>query len=207
MPQLAPHQYIPRYLTQPELRAFFDVITDPRDRALFAVIYHYGLRVSEVALLERRDVDLERGRIVVKRVKGGFWIERPLFASSAELLRRHLTATHASGCGALFPGRVGALQKRQIQARFVLYRDRAGLDTRYGCHSLRHSIATHLLDAGVSLEFVQDHLGHRSIRSTSIYGKVSAQRRVALFRKLEATPWIVDPNATEPRAPKERGAS
>ncbi len=148
MPELAPHQYIPRYLTQPELRAFFDAITDPRDRALFAVIYHYGLRVSEVALLTRKDVDLERGRIVIKRVKGGFWIERPLFASSAALLRHQLVSTHDSGRDALFPGRMGALQKRQIQARFVRYRDRAGLDTRYGCHSLRHHADTGVMPSG-----------------------------------------------------------
>lgn len=93
----------------------------------------------------------------------------------------------------LFPGRSGPLRKRQIQALFTRYRDRAGLDRRYTCHGLRHSIATHLLDAGVSLEFVQDHLGHQSIRSTSIYARITDQRRAAVFRELEASPWIVNP--------------
>jgi len=49
------------------------------------------------------------------------------------------------------------------------------------------------LDAGVSLEFVQDHLGHQSIRSTSIYARITDQRRAAVFRELEASPWIVRP--------------
>jgi len=49
------------------------------------------------------------------------------------------------------------------------------------------------LDAGVSLEFVQDHLGHQSIRSTSIYARITDQHRASLFRKLESSPWIVRP--------------
>lgn len=194
MPIPAPHQYLPRYLTQPELRAFFQAITDPRDRALFAVVYHYGLRVSEVGLLACGDVDLARHRIVVKRLKGGFWTERPLFASTEHLLESYLAQAPGNGPGPLFPGRAGPLRKRQIQTLFARYRARAGLDSHYTTHSLRHSIATHLLDAGVSLEFVQDHLGHRSIRSTSIYARITDRHRAALFQKLEASPWIVNPN-------------
>jgi integrase len=52
------------------------------------------------------------------------------------------------------------------------------------------------LDAGVALEFVQDHLGHQSIRSTSIYARITDHHRTALFRKLERSPWIVQPAAT-----------
>jgi integrase len=155
---IGPASRLPRYLTQLEVRAFFRGIRDRRDRALFSLIYHYALRVAEVALLTREDVDLERGRIVIKRLKGGAWTEQPLFASTARLLRTHMARAHASPGDPLFRGRLGPLRKRQIQALFTKYRDRAGLDRRYTCHGLRHSIATHLLDAGVALEFVQDHL-------------------------------------------------
>lgn len=187
-------QYIPRYMTQAEVSAFFKVVRSDRDRALFALVYLYGLRVSEVALLRWGDVDFDRSRIVIRRVKGGAWAERPLFAACRPLLERvprkgNDTATP------LFPGRGGPLKKRQIQALFVGYRDAAHLPRHYTCHSLRHSIATHLLDAGVSLEFVQDHLGHQSIRSTSIYARITDQHRAALFRQLEASPWIVNPEA------------
>jgi integrase/recombinase XerC len=95
--------------------------------------------------------------------------------------------------GPLFPGRRGPLRKRQIQELFVRYRDQAGLQPRYTCHCLRHSIATHLLDAGMSLEFVQDHLGHRSIRSTSIYARITDRHRAAIFLRLEQSPWIIKP--------------
>jgi integrase len=186
-------QRLPRYLTQIEVRAFFRAIRSLRDRALFALVYHYGLRVGEVALLRREDVDFERGRIVIKRLKGGAWTEQPLFRATAGLLRRYLRATRGDPEGPLFRGRLGALKKRQIQALFTRYRDLALLPSRHTCHGLRHSIATHLLDAGVSLEFVQDHLGHQSIRSTSIYARITDRHRAALFQQLERSPWIVQP--------------
>jgi len=192
------NQRLPRYLTQPELRAFFATIDSERDQALFALTYLYGLRVGEVALHERGDVDLERRRILIRRLKGGAWSERPLFRSVEGLLRTLLRNAGASSNEPLFPGVSGALQKRQIQSLFSRYRDRARLSRRYTCHSLRHSIATHLLDAGVSLEFVQDHLGHQSIRSTSIYARITDHRRAAVFQELETSPWIVQPTAIPP---------
>jgi integrase/recombinase XerC len=195
VPSLAfPSQRLPRYLTQAEVHRFFEVIRDLRDRTLFALVYHHGLRVGEVALLQRGDVDLARCRIVVKRLKGGAWTEQPLFSATAVLLGRHLVSLNGAGPDTpLFPGRGGPLRKRQIQSLFARYRVRAGLPRHFTCHSLRHSIATHLLDAGVSLEFVQDHLGHQSIRSTSIYARITDHHRAALFQRLEASPWIVQP--------------
>lgn len=198
----SPLQRLPRYLTQPEVEAFFRVIHDGRDRALFALIYHYGLRVGEVALLTWGDVDFGRSRIVVKRLKGGAWSERPLFSLTTALLLALRGPEVCSPESPVFPGRRGPLRKRQIQERFVRYRRLAGLPGHFTCHGLRHSIATHLLDAGVSLEFVQDHLGHQSIRSTSIYARFTDHHRAALFRQLERSPWIVQPAA--PTAPIER---
>jgi len=183
----------PRYLTQDEVQGLFGVIESPRDQTLFALVYLYGLRVGEVSLLCRGDVDLERGRIIVRRLKGGVWNERPLFSSALELLHGYLGEDASSPEGPLFPGRSGPLRKRQIQDLFVRYRDQARLPDRYTCHCLRHSIATHLLDAGMSLEFVQDHLGHRSIRSTSIYARITDRHRAAVFLRLEESPWIVRP--------------
>jgi integrase len=190
---LGPGQRLPRYLTQIELRAFFAPIRSLRDRTLFALIYHYGLRVGEVALLQRGDVDLDRRRVVIKRLKGGVWTEQPLFSGTAALLRQHAARSRGDPSDPLFRGRRGPLKKRQIQSLFTRYRDLAHLPSRYSCHCLRHSIATHLLDAGVALEFVQDHLGHQSIRSTSIYARITDRHRAVLFQKLERSPWIVHP--------------
>lgn len=190
-----PHQRLPRYLTQAETRRFFAAIPDPRDRTLFALMYHHGLRVGEVLLLTRGDADLARGRLLVRRLKGGAWSEQILFAGTAELLRAHLARIPRGPGAPLFEGRFGPLRRRQIQLRFVRYRSAAGLPVHLTTHSLRHSIATHLLDAGASLEFVQDHLGHRNIRSTAIYARITDRHREARFRALERSPWIVQLSA------------
>lgn len=191
------HQRLPRYLTQPETEAFLAAIHSPRDRALFALVYHCGLRVGEVALLTRADVDLARGRILVRRLKGGRWSEQPLFARTLRLIEDHLgPGAEQHPDAPLFTGRKGALKKRQMQALFARYRSAAGLSPRYTCHSLRHSIATHLLDAGMSLEFIQDHLGHQDIRSTSIYARITDRHRAAAFARLESSPWIVQPGGS-----------
>lgn len=192
-PRLAVLPRLPRYFTQDELRRFFAVIETPRDRTLFTLIYHHGLRVGEVSLLRRCDVDLARGRILVWRLKGGAWAAQPLFPAAEALLRQHLAETAGESDSPLFLGRSGPLLKRRIQELFVRYRTRAGLPAHLTCHSLRHAIATHLLDADVSLEVVQDRLGHQSIRSTSIYARITDHHRAALFRRLETSPWIVQP--------------
>jgi integrase/recombinase XerD len=195
-----PNQRLPRYLTQEQTESFFAAIRELRDRALFTLIYHHGLRVGEVALLQRGDVDLFRGRVLIRRLKGGAWGEQPLFAAAVTLVGRWMAASSAAPSTPLFPGRDGAIQKRRIQALFSRYRDRGGLPAQATCHSLRHSIATHLLDAGVALEVVQDRLGHQSIRSTSIYARITDRHRAALFLRLESSPWIVQPGESEPRA-------
>lgn len=185
-------QRLPRYLTQEEVRAFLSVIEKSRDRALFAFVYLYALRVGEVPLHRRSDVDFTRHRIVIKRQKGGFWTERPLFSRVEELFREAGIEDLPAG-RPLFAGRSGPLRKRQIQSLFVAYRNRAGLSSRYTTHGLRHSMATHLLDAGEEIPVVQDHLGHRDIRSTMVYARVTDQKRAAVFQRLERSPWIVRP--------------
>lgn len=197
----------PKYLSQEEVRRFFGAIAAPRDHLIFLITYLYGLRVGEVALLRRCDVDLVRSRIVIRRLKHGYWVERPIFSSLFAPLGRYLEGSPGCDDDPLFPGRKGPLRKRQIQALFTRYRDAVGLSRRLTCHALRHAIATHLLDAGCSLEFVQDHLGHRSISSTSIYARITDRHRVALFRRLDRSPWIAQPHAARGRTNQRLSSS
>lgn len=201
-PASPPPLRLPRYLTQDEVRRFLGVVEHERDLLLFTLIYQHGLRVGEVALLRAGDIDLERERIIVRRLKHGIANEQVLFSGCAALLRRYLDARDVATTP-LFCGRSGPLRKRQIQALFTRYRDLAGLRRDLTCHGLRHAIATHMLDAGVSLEVIQDHLGHRSIRSTAIYARITSHHRAELFRRLESSPWIVQPpSPPEPDAPE-----
>lgn len=137
---------------------------DPRDKAIFGLIYLYGLRVSEATILKLEDVDLKRKRIFIRRVKGGAGGERPIFRSTEKLLRKYLAVRQEKGDG-LFTGRQGTLSRKRIHQLFKGYAQRAGLDPKSTVHSLRHSIATHLLETGMGIEFIKDHLGHRDIRN------------------------------------------
>jgi integrase/recombinase XerC len=162
-------------------------------------MYHHALRVGEVLLLRRVDLDLDRGRLLVRRLKGGAWSEQIVFNGTAAILRAYVARLTGAPDEPLFPGRTGPLRRRQIQLRFVRYRKRASLPEHYTTHSLRHSIATHLLDAGASLEFVQDHLGHQNIRSTAIYARVTNRLRESQMRTLERSPLIVQLDPDRPR--------
>jgi len=183
-------QELPKYLTQEEVEAFFSRIKDRRDRALFDLIYKYGLRVREAVLFELDDLDLKRNKIFVKRVKGGISGEKPLFRDSRRLLRAWLQE-RTGHTRALFTGREGRLSERRIQQLFKLYLKKARLKKDVGIHSLRHSIAIHLLDDGQSLEFVKDHLGHKYMKNTEVYARISDRRRSEVFDQLEISPAIV----------------
>ncbi len=195
MPPISSSSDPPKYLSQDEVARLFGVIEAPRDRALFTLIYLYGLRVSEATRLRRKDVDLVHARIVIRRCKGGIWGIRPFFASARALVTEFLGTVPPSDPEApLFPGRGGPLRKRRIQELFTRYARAAGLSSGATCHSLRHAIATHLLDAGESLEFVKEHLGHRRIENTAIYARVSNPARDRAFARLEKSSAIVHPS-------------
>ena len=173
-----------KYLSKEETERFFLCVKDPRDKVLFGLIYLYGLRVSEAILLKLSNVDLERGRIFIRRAKGGIGGERPLFKAAERLLRRYLRVRLETGDG-LFTGRQGNLKRQRIQQLFKKYARKAGISPRHSVHSLRHSIATHLLDAGEGIEFVKDHLGHRNIQNTMIYAQITDHKREEVFRRVE----------------------
>ena len=179
-----------KYLTQKELKKFFRQIKSPRDKALFGLVYFYGLRVSEVALLKLDDLDLKKKRIFIHRVKGGIAGERPLFKNAEKLIKQYFKKRLETGEG-LFTGRQGNLKRQRIQQLFKAYTRKAGLDSKYSVHSLRHSIGTHLLEAGEGIEFVKDHLGHKNIQNTMIYAQITDKKREETFKKLESNPEIV----------------
>jgi site-specific recombinase XerD len=173
-----------KYLSKEELERFFSCIKNPRDKALFGLTYLYGLRLSEALLLKLSYVDLENKRILIHRVKGGIGGERPLFITAEKIIRKYLKVRLDTG-DALFTGRQGNLKRQRVQQLFKGYAKKAGIDPKYSVHSLRHSIATHLLDAGEGIEFIRDHLGHTNIQNTMIYAQITNNKREEIFRRLE----------------------
>lgn len=175
-----------KYLSKEELERFFLCVKDPRDKALFGLTYLYGLRVSEATSLKLCDLDFEKKRIFIRRVKGGISGERPLFRTAEGLLRRYLEVRLETGDG-LFTGREGNLKRQRIYQLFKGYAREAGISARYSVHCLRHSIATHLLEAGEGIEFVRDHLGHRNIQNTMVYAQITDNGRREAFGRIEGS--------------------
>lgn len=162
------------YLSEKEVEEFLSVIDNPRDRALFGVIYHYGLRVAEVPLLRVQDVAAD-GTIFVRRVQSGIGGERPTPDALADLIKEYLAVRVPKG-DSLFTGRQGSLTRSRIQQLFKRYAGRAGIARESSVYCLRRSLAVHLLDAGHHIEYVQRRLGHVNIQNTSSYARFSKSR-------------------------------
>jgi integrase/recombinase XerC len=153
-----------------------------RDRAILETVYSAGLRVSELTGLDVGDVDLDAG---VALVRGKGRKERlallgpPATAAVRDWLAERPTLAGLRGgiAKALFLNKNGTrLSARSVGRLLEKYLKQAGLDPRCSPHSLRHSFATHLLDAGADIRSVQELLGHRSLGTTQIYTHVTTQR-------------------------------
>ena len=177
-------------MSQEEVKRFLDRITDKRDRALFLLIYKYGLRPSEAVSLNLVDLNLSHNRLFIRRSKGSLAGEKPLFKDVRRVVKAYLVGRNDNST-ALFTGLQGRLQIRRIQDLFRQYAKKAKLPAHFTTRSLRHSIAVHMLDAGLDIHFVQDHLGHKNIQNTQVYARISSSKRNQVFKDLEHSADIV----------------
>ncbi len=143
-----------------------------RDRAILELLYGSGLRVSEVSNLDMEDVNLREG---VVRVKGKGKKERivPLSGKCIDAMRSYLAQRiliKKKDGEAFFINRSGGrLTDRTIRRIVVKYAKEKGIPSRIGPHTLRHTFATHLLEAGADLRVIQELLGHSSLSTTQKY--------------------------------------
>jgi integrase/recombinase XerC len=153
-----------------------------RDRAILETLYSAGVRVGELTGLDLADVDLDGGLATVrgkgKRERLALLGPQAVDALRLWLERRAaLAGPRATKQPALFLNHRGSrLTSRSVGRLLEKYLAQAGLDPRTSPHTLRHSFATHLLDAGADIRSVQELLGHRSLGTTQIYTHVSTQR-------------------------------
>jgi integrase/recombinase XerC len=160
-----------------------------RDRAILETLYSAGLRVSELVGLEMDDLDLNDG---VATVRGKGRRERLALIGDAarQAIGKWLDARAAllEGNGrssvAVFVNKNGTrLSTRSVGRLLVKYLNKTGLDPRTTPHTLRHTFATHLLDAGADIRGVQELLGHKNLTTTQIYTHVSTQRLQESYQK------------------------
>ena len=178
-------QPLPVVLSRNEVRRLLAAVKETRFKAVLALIYHCGLRVSEVVRLRPCHLDSERGILRVIDGKGGRNREVPISPRMLERLRGYWRF-HGNrqwlfpGVGRAWCNRAQSLATAMgqatapmsvssVQAVMRLVVAAAGLEKPATCHSLRHSFATHLLEDGVSIRQVSTYLGHASLSSTLVY--------------------------------------
>lgn len=168
---------LPTVLSRDELRRFMAAVRNPKHRAILAIAYSAGLRVSEVVRLRPEELDRDRGLIRIRGGKGSK--DRCTLLSPAALA---LVDAYLERCGEpgrwLFPGSRPRrhLTPRSVQKVVAAARRRAGIGKHATPHVLRHSFATHLLENGTDLRLIQELLGHASVRTTQIYTHVSRRQ-------------------------------
>jgi len=150
-----------------------------RDRALLEVLYSTGLRISEAVGLDLLDLDLRERLLLVRDGKGGRDRRVPFSASSAEWIEGYIRVVRPQldqglEPKALFLGEKGRrLAGTSVRPVLAAYGKRAGLERRVTPHILRHTCATHLIQEGANLRYVQELLGHGSPETTMVYTHVS----------------------------------
>jgi integrase/recombinase XerC len=167
---------IPRALSTEAVNVLFEMAAhseDPaRDTAILEVLYGCGLRISELAGLKWDNVDMEERWLII--LGKGSKERRVPFGSYAQKALEQLWGKKTSGNGFVFAGRKGKpLTVRTVHRIVTTVASRGGLDGGTP-HVLRHSCATHLLERGASLKFVQELLGHENLATTQIYLTISA---------------------------------
>lgn len=194
-------QALPEVLSISEVHQILACLEEPRYRACLGTIYACGLRVDEGVHLQVHDIDGERQLVHIRQGKGS----RDRYVPLPQALLDHLRGywqTHRHALW-LFPARParGAtwssvttpITVRSVQRAFHAAVQASGVHKAATVHTLRHSYATHLLEAGVNLRLIQAYLGHRSAQSTSLYTHLTQpteQRATeAINRVITDLPW------------------
>lgn len=150
------------------------------------MVYASGLRVSEVVALKREHIDLSRKTIIVTMGKGRKDRYTLLSGQVARILEEYFQSFQIKDW--LFPGQSGKQHLSIRTAQYICERafQKAGIQKNASIHSLRHTFATHLLENGTDIRYIQELLGHASIRTTERYTHVAHRHSLKIQSPLDA---------------------
>ncbi|MBL7760519.1 MAG: tyrosine-type recombinase/integrase [Sediminibacterium sp.] len=179
----------PVWLTQAEIRQLYEAVPDSilgiRDKAMLAVYYGCGLRLNEGVNLEVNDIDVMAGVLHVR--KGKHYKERfvPIAEKNLEEIklyidygRPQLLQDNKSNALFIDANKGRPIQRESLYVRIKQLVKKAKITRKAGTHTLRHSIATHLLQSGMKLERIQQFLGHADLDSTQIYTHLANETEI-----------------------------
>jgi len=189
LPKILNFDQVIDFLNAPDLTTLLGI----RDRAIMELLYSSGLRISELCALNRLDINyLEQ--LVKVRGKGKKERVVPLTQVAIDWINTYLSSPMRYADGkihrkekdqnAIFLNRWGErLTVRSVDRSFLQYRKKTGIAIELTPHTLRHSIATHLLEKGMDLKTIQEILGHTNLATTTIYTNVSAKLKADVYDK------------------------
>jgi integrase/recombinase XerC len=181
LPVSITYTQVEHLFNQPDTSTLFGF----RDRAIMELFYSSGLRLSEVAGLNRRDFD-SKNLILNIFGKGKKQRQAPITQTAADWISRYLSHPEREECepGAIFLNKWGKrISSRSIDRNFAKYLRLSGLSERITPHTIRHTIATHWLEHGMDLKTIQLLLGHTSLTTTTIYTHVSSKFKREVYDK------------------------
>ena len=178
-----------KFLTRDEVKRFFAVVSDRRDKALLLLMYKRGLRASEPGILLMRDYDRKAGKLYVRRLKGSVSGLHLLQRDELRALNAWLKEREEKGINSdfIFPGREpsAGIGRKMVYVLVDRYGKKAKLpEEKRHPHAFKHSVATHLLELGADVRAVQDALGHAEIDSTLIYAAITNAQRDRMAREV-----------------------
>jgi integrase/recombinase XerD len=169
-----PTRHLPKVLSKEEVLRLFKRCSNLKHLLILKMAYGMGLRVSEIVALQVNNVDLDRKTVHIRASKGKKDRFVPLPTSLMDLYLDYLKAYQPISF--LFQGQYeDQYTIRSVQAVFKNAMRKAGIIKTVGINGLRHTYATHLLEAGTDMLFIQKLLGHNHIKTTEIYAKVSTK--------------------------------
>lgn len=200
LPDILSREEVARVLAQPLIEHPYGL----RDRAFLELLYATGMRRAEIMHLRADDIDFPRAVLLIRQGKGGKdrvvptgeralnWVQRYIEESRPVLAR-------VRDGGALFLTRSGESFEGSLVALLIKkYFAAAGISKQGSCHLFRHACATHMLEGGADIRYVQEMLGHASLTTTQIYTRVS----IAALREVHARS---HPSASLPQVPTGTG--
>jgi len=170
------HKKLPEVLSEAEIRKLFDSINNKKHHLMMLIIYSAGLRIGEAVRLKLEDIDFERKLIHIKEGKGKKERYTILSQVVIDSLTEYVRLMRPDEW--LFPGaKPGThITERSVQKIMDKAVEKAKISKKVTVHTLRHSFATHLLEGGTDLRYIQALLGHASSKTTEIYTHVSRRK-------------------------------
>lgn len=172
---LYPHtksKCLPVYLTTGEMSRLMDIVSNLKHKCIIQLLYGCGLRLNELLHLRLSDIDSKNKTILIRNNNGGS--DRVVMLSSLlqESLIRYYKAYHPEEY--LIEGQGGGrYSEKSVQTVVTNAAKKAGITKKVTPHTLRHSFATHLLENGTDIHYIQQLLGHKSVHTTEIYTHIT----------------------------------